>query len=100
MNSDHEKTRRLLNSFVILKKLSWALCAVAIVVSAVLLALGNSKAIAPFSVAIMGFVFACIFSNAAGHFSNALSIIDLQKRLSALEAGSPNDSESESSNPP
>ena len=91
MNSDNENARRDLNSFVILKKLSWALCAVAIVVSAVLFALGNSKADDLSRVAALGFILACIFSNAAGHYFNALSIIDLQKRLSALETGSAKD---------
>ena len=89
MNSD--QARRHLNSFVLLKKLSWALCAVAIVVSAVLFALGNSQADDLLRVASLGFILACIFSNAAGHFLNALSIIDLQKRLSELETASAND---------
>jgi hypothetical protein len=96
MNSDHENAKRHLNSFVILKKLSWALCAVAFVVSAVLFALGNSKADDLLRVACLGFILACIFSNAAGYQFNRLSIIDLQKQLSALEAGSPNEPESES----
>ena len=91
MNSDHENARRYLNSFVLLKKLSWALCAVAFVVSAVLFALGHSEADDLLRVACLGFILACIFSNAAGYSSNALLIIDLQKRLSALESGSAKD---------
>ena len=88
MNSD--QATRHLNSFVLLKKLSWALCAVAIVVSAVLFALGNSAADDLLRVACLGFLLACIFSNAAGNGFNALSIIDLQKRISELETGSAN----------
>jgi hypothetical protein len=96
MASDHEKTKRQLNSFVILKRVSWALWAVAIVLSAVLWAVGNSKANNCLGVAALMFILACIFSNATGYQFNRLSIIDLQKRLSALEAGSTDASESES----
>ena len=96
MNSDHEKTKRDLNSFVILKKLSFGLCAVALVVGVVLMAVGNSLANVAFPVFSLLFVLGFIFSNAVGHYFNALSIIDLQKRLSELEGGSPNASEGES----
>ncbi len=96
MNSDHENAKRHLNSFVILKKLSLGMCAVALVVGVVLMAVGNSNANGPISVAALMFILSCVFSNAAGHFSNALSIIDLQQRLSELESGSPKESESAS----
>ena len=96
MNSDDENAKRHLNSFVILKKLSWGMCAVALVVGVVLMAVGNSLANVALAVWPIVFLFGCVFSNAAGHFTNALSIIDLQKRLSELEAGSPNEPKSES----
>ena len=76
MNSDHEKAERDLNSFVILKKLSLGMCAVALVVGVVLMAMGNSNANGPITVAALMFILSCVFSNAAGHFSNAQSIID------------------------
>ena len=96
MNADHEKTKRYVNSFKFLKYLSYGLCVVALAVGAVLWAIGNSKANDALAGASVLFVFAFIFSNAAGYHFNALSIIDLQKRLSELEAGSANDSKSES----
>ena len=96
MNEDHEKAKRYLNSFVILKKLSLGLCAVALVVGVVLMAVGNSLANVAFPVFSLLFVLGFIFSNAAGHYFNALSIIELQKRVSELESGSPNEAESTS----
>ena len=46
--------------------------------------------------AIVLYVFGCVCANRSRHYDNILSIIDLQNRISALEAGSPNDSKSES----
>jgi hypothetical protein len=96
MNSDHKKASDQLKAFTILKKLSLAACGVAIGLSAVLLALGNSKANDCMGGAAIMFIMAFIFSNAAGYHFNLLSIIDLQKRVSALQSGSPNDSKSDS----
>ena len=96
MNSDHEMAKRHLNSFVILKKLSLGMCAVALVVGVVLMAMGNSKANDSMGGAAIMFIFACIFSNTADNKFNRLSIIENQKRLSELEGGLVKDSKDES----
>ena len=96
MNADHKKASDQLKAFTILKKLFLGMCAVAIVLSAVLLAMGNSKANDCMGGAAIMFIFAFIFSNAAGFQFNRLSIIDLEKRLSELEVGSAKDSKDES----
>jgi len=96
MNADHEKAHRYVNAFKFLHYFSYALCAVAIVVGAVLFAMGHSKANDCMGVAAIMFIFACIFSNARGYHFNRLPIIELQKRVSELEAGAPSDSGSES----
>lgn len=93
--NEEEKTQRYLNAFKFLHYFSYALCAVAIVVGAVLFAMGHSKANDCLAGAAMAFVFACIFSNARGYHFNRLSINELQERLSELEAGSPSESERE-----
>lgn len=82
MNKDYEKTRRSLNSFVVLKKASWALCAVAVVIGFIQMAMGNhAYADRSFGGAIFMFIFACIFSNAAGYHCNRLSVLELQNQL-------------------
>ena len=90
MNADQKRASDRLKAFTILTILSYGGCVLAIVVGAV------SESNDAFGAALILFVFASLFSLTSCHFSNVLSIIDLQKRLSALEAGSSNDSKSQS----
>lgn len=96
MKAEYEETARgHLKSFTFLKMIAWWGCGLSVIACVILTAMGHSKANNALGGAAICFIFAFIFSNAVGFLSNSLSIIDLQKRVSELETGSPKDSTSQ-----